>query len=245
MILELKNLTKYFGGLCAVNHVSFSLEKGQVKSIIGPNGAGKTTLFNLISGSLNADAGDVFFEGQRVTRLPPHKLCRLGMARSFQITNIFQGLTVFENARLAAQGRVRKLLLFGSVDKLAQQRDEAKQVLELVGLWHHRDEVSGNLSHGDQRHLEIAIALASKPSLLLLDEPTAGMTRAEARSTIELVKRLRGTVTILLIEHDMDLVFELSEKIVVLHQGEVLAEGDGDEIRRNKEVQTAYLGEDI
>ena len=245
MILELKNLTKYFGGLCAVNNVSFSLDKGQVKSIIGPNGAGKTTLFNLISGTLNADAGDTFFRGQRVTKLPPHKLCRLGMARSFQITNIFQGLTVFENARLAAQGQVRKLLLLGSVNKLPQQRDDAKKVLELVGLWHQRDELAGNLSHGDQRHLEIAITLASKPSLLLLDEPTAGMTRAEARGTIDLVKRLRGTVTILLIEHDMDLVFELSEKIVVLHLGEVLAEGDGNEIKRNKEVQKAYLGEDI
>jgi branched-chain amino acid transport system ATP-binding protein len=245
LILDLRGLTKNFGGLCALNHVSFSVPKGQVRSVIGPNGAGKTTLFNLISGALAADEGDIFFGGRKINGFPPHRLCRQGMARSFQITNIFQSLTTFENVRLSSQGQVRKLLLFGSVDRLVQQRDETREILELVGLWNERNELAGNLSHGDQRHLEIGIALASKPSLLLLDEPTAGMTIKESRGTIELIKRLQGVVTILLIEHDMELVFEVSEGIVVLHQGQVLAEGNPDKIRLNKDVQRAYLGGDI
>jgi len=225
--------------------VSFSVPKGQVKSVIGPNGAGKTTLFNLISGALVPDEGDIFFEGRKINGFLPHRLCRQGMARSFQITNIFQSLTAFENVRLSSQGQVKKLLLFGSVDRLVQQRDETREILELVGLWNERNELAGNLSHGDQRHLEIGIALASKPSLLLLDEPTAGMTIKESRGTIELIKRFQGAVTILLIEHDMELVFEVSEGIVVLHQGQVLAEGNPDKIRLNKDVQRAYLGGDI
>jgi branched-chain amino acid transport system ATP-binding protein len=245
MILEVRQLVKHFGGLVAVNRVSLSVDKGQVKSIIGPNGAGKTTLFNLISGALIPDKGEIFFKDQRINGTPPHKLCRQGLARSFQITNIFQNLSVFENVRLASQGRMRELGLFGSISRLTQQDEEANQILDLVNLWDNRDELAGNLSHGDQRHLEIGIALASRPLLLLLDEPTAGMTPKESQATIELIKRFRETVTILLIEHDIELVFEVSDQIIVLHQGSVLAEGDPDEIRSNKEVQEAYFGEEI
>lgn len=245
MILELKELTKNFGGFVAVKRVSLSLDKGQVRSIIGPNGAGKTTLFNLISGALIPDEGEIFFKGKKINGFLPSKLCRQGMARSFQITNIFQGLTVFENVRLAAQGQIKKLLLFGSTDRLTAQNEEAKRILDLIDLWDKRDKLAGNLSHGDQRHLEIGIALASRPSLLLLDEPTAGMISKESRATIELIKRFRETVTILLIEHDIDVVFEVSDQITVLHQGTILAEGNPDEIKSNIEVQNAYFGEEL
>lgn len=245
MILEVRQLVKHFGGLIAVNRVSLTLEKGQVKSVIGPNGAGKTTLFDLISGALIPDKGEIFFKDHKINGTPPHKLCRQGLARSFQITNIFQGLTVFENVHLASQGQMRGLRLFGSISHLTQQANEARRILGLVGIWDQRDELAGNLSHGDQRHLEIGIALASRPSLLLLDEPTAGMTPKESQATIELINRFRETVTILLIEHDIDVVFEVSDQIIVLNQGCVLAEGNPDEIRSNKEVQEAYLGEEV
>lgn len=242
-VLELNSVTKNFRGLVAVDRLTLSVPKGQTKSVIGPNGAGKTTVFNLISGALLPSSGEILFNGRRINGVPPHKLCRLGMARSFQITNIFQGLTVFENIRLACQGKTGRSSLLGSVEHLKEEIEETRQILELLGLLHKRDETAGNLSHGDQRHLEIGIALAARPTFLLLDEPTAGMNLGESRATIELIKTFKGSLTILLIEHDIDLVFEVSDEIAVLHQGRLLAEGDPNEIKANKEVRKAYLGE--
>jgi branched-chain amino acid transport system ATP-binding protein len=244
-LLEINNVTKKFRGLVAVERLNLSVSKGQTKSVIGPNGAGKTTVFNMISGALLPTSGEIFFEGQKIDGFAPHRLCRLGMARSFQITNIFQGLTVFENIRLSCQGRTGRFSLFGSVEHLKEQMEETEQILELIGLSEKKDEMAGNLSHGDQRHLEIGIALASRPTFLLLDEPTAGMNLGESRATIELIKKFKGSLTILLIEHDIDLVFEVSDEIAVLHQGRLLAEGDPSEIKANKEVRRAYLGEEV
>lgn len=245
MFLEVRQVSKSFGGLKAVNRVTLAVEKGQVVSLIGPNGAGKTTIFNLITGVFYPEEGDIFFNDHRITGMPPYKLCHLGLARSFQITNIFQGLTVFENIRLARQGQKRGFNLLGSISHLSQLNNEAEDILNLLGLWNQRDELAGNLSHGDQRYLEIGIALASQPSMLLLDEPTAGMTPMETRASIELIKRLREKVTIILIEHDIDLVFEVSDKIMVMHQGSLLAEGTPNEVKGNKAVQEAYLGEEV
>jgi branched-chain amino acid transport system ATP-binding protein len=244
-LLELNSVTKKFRGLVAVERLNLSVSKGQTKSVIGPNGAGKTTVFNMISGALLPNSGEILFDGRKINGFPPHKLCRLGMARSFQITNIFQGLTVFENVRLSCQGKTGKIHLFGSVEHLKEQTEEARHVLDLIGLSDKKDELAGNLSHGDQRHLEIGIALASRPTFLLLDEPTAGMNLGESRATIELIKKFRGTLTILLIEHDIDLVFEVSDEIAVLHQGRLLAEGLPSEIKANGEVRRAYLGEAV
>lgn len=245
MFFEVKQVSKSFGALKAVNRVTLAVKKGQVVSLIGPNGAGKTTLFNLITGVFYPEEGDIFFNDHRITGMPPYKLCHLGLARSFQITNIFQGLTVFENIRLARQGQTRGFNLLGSISHLSQLNNEAEDILNLLGLWNQRDELAGNLSHGDQRYLEIGIALASQPSMLLLDEPTAGMTPMETRASIELIKRLREKVTIMLIEHDIDLVFEVSDRIMVMHQGSLLAEGSPNEVKNNKAVQKAYLGEEI
>jgi branched-chain amino acid transport system ATP-binding protein len=245
LFLEVRQVSKSFGGLKAVNRVTLAVEKGQVVSLIGPNGAGKTTIFNLITGVFYPEEGDIFFNDHRITGMPPYKLCHLGLARSFQITNIFQGLTVFENIRLARQGQTRGFNLLGSISHLSQLNNEAEDILNLLGLWNQRDELAGNLSHGDQRYLEIGIALASQPSMLLLDEPTAGMTPMETRASIELIKRLREKVTIILIEHDIDLVFEVSDKIMVMHQGSLLAEGTPNEVKGNKAVQEAYLGEEV
>ena len=245
MFFEVNEIRKRFGGLVAVDSVSFAVNEGEVTSVIGPNGAGKTTLFNLITGVFAPEEGDIYFRGERITGTPPHKLYHRGLARSFQITNIFQGLTVFENIRLASQGKNRGLNLFSSVSHLKGCNEEARRILELLGLWAHRDELSGNLSHGDQRYLEIGIALAARPSMLLLDEPTAGMTPLETRSTIDLIKRLRTSVTILLIEHDIDMILEVSDRIIVMQLGQILAEGSPDEVKADKDVQKAYFGEEF
>jgi len=245
LFFEVRQVSKSFGALKAVDRVTLAVEKGQVVSLIGPNGAGKTTLFNLITGVIYPEKGDIFFNNHRITGTPPYKLCRLGLSRSFQITNIFQGMTVFENIRLASQGQVRKFNLLGSVSRLTPSTKEAERILDLLGLWEQRDELAGTLSHGDQRYLELGIALASQPSMLLLDEPTAGMTPMETRASIELIKRLREKMTIMLIEHDIGLVFEVSDRIMVMNQGGLLADGLPNEVKNNKAVQVAYLGEEI
>jgi branched-chain amino acid transport system ATP-binding protein len=244
-VLKLSSVSKRFGGLVAVDRLDLAVPKGQVKSVIGPNGAGKTTLFNLICGAIAPDSGEILFDDRKINGLTPYKLCRLGMARSFQVTNIFQGLSVYENIRISCQGQMRKILLFGSVGHLKEQAEETKRILDLIGLLEKQDELAGNLSHGDQRHLEIGIALGSKPSFLLLDEPTAGMNLHESRATLELINRFRGSITILLIEHDIDLVFKVSDSIAVLHQGQLLAEGNPEMIKADKEVVKAYLGEEF
>ncbi|MCL6640337.1 MAG: ABC transporter ATP-binding protein, partial [Candidatus Rokubacteria bacterium] len=208
------------------------------------NGAGKTTLFNLITGHLRPDAGRVVFQGREITGLPPHEICRLGMGRSFQRTNIFPRLTVFQNVQAAfISHRGRGLDLWRRVDRL--YREETEAVLASVGLLDKAGEVSAFLSHGNQKQLELAIALASEPQLLLLDEPTAGMSAAETRETIALVSRItreRG-LTLLFTEHDMAVVFSIAEVITVLHQGRVIAEGAPGEVRQDPEVRRVYLGE--
>jgi len=241
----LKGITKKFGGLLAVNNVYLSVEEGHIKSIIGPNGAGKTTLFNMINGTELPDAGEIYFNGQNITGFIPSRLCKKGLVRSFQITNIFQGLCVFENIRLACQGQETKISLFGGKEHLTKHYAKTEEILKLIGLWDERETIAGYLSHADQRNLEIGIALASQPSLLLLDEPTAGMTSSESKNTIKLIERFKRKLTILLIEHDIDLVFQVSDEIAVLQYGALLAEGNPNEIRTNKKVQEAYLGEEI
>ncbi len=243
-MLEVRDLRKSFGGFEAVGGVSLSVAAGQVTAIIGPNGAGKTTLFNLITGHVRPDAGAVRFDGRDITGLAPHDVCRLGVGRSFQRTNIFPRLTVFQNVQAAfISHRRRGLDLFTPVDRL--YRDETQALLASLGLLDRSGEMSGFLSHGAQKQLELGIALASEPRLLLLDEPTAGMSAVETRDTIRLISRIareRG-LTLLFTEHDMEVVFSIAQTITVLHQGRVIAGGTPAEVRGDPEVRRVYLGE--
>lgn len=244
MILTVKNVKKSFDGFVAVNGVSLSVQKGEICSIIGPNGAGKTTLFNLITRHLPADSGEVTFKGINISNMPPHKICRLGIGRSFQRTNIFPRLTVFQNIQAALLAhRGMSLNFFKTADALFRQ--ETEEILERVGLRDFREIVSGSLSYGYQKQLELGIALASNPELLLLDEPTAGMSAQETRQTIALIEKISREkgLTLLFTEHDMEVVFSIAERILVLHQGKLIAEGTPEEIKLNKEVQKVYLGE--
>jgi branched-chain amino acid transport system ATP-binding protein len=224
--------------------VSFTVAQGSISAIIGPNGAGKTTLFNLITGHLAPDAGRVIFQGRDTTGIAPHDLCRLGMGRSFQRTNIFPRLTVFENVQAAfVSHRGRGWNLLTPVRRL--YRPETEALLEAVGLLEHADEISGFLSHGGQKQLELGIALALEPEILLLDEPTAGMSASETRESIALIERLtrERRLTLLFTEHDMEVVFSIAQEITVLHQGRIITAGAPDEVRRDPEVRRVYLGE--
>jgi branched-chain amino acid transport system ATP-binding protein len=244
MILQVDNLVKSFDGFIAVAGVSFQVEKGELCSIIGPNGAGKTTVFNMITGHLRMDKGRVVFNGMDISRLPGHKICRLGLGRSFQRINIFSRLTVFENIQAAVlTHRGKSLSFFTSVQPLFQE--ETEEILVSVGLQDHRDAVSGSLAYGFQKQLELGIALASNPKMLLLDEPTAGMSRQETKATIELIGKIvrEKGLTLLFTEHDMSVVFSISERIMVLHQGQLIASGPPDEVRTNQDVQKIYIGE--
>ena len=242
-MLEVRDVRKSFDGFAAVAGVSLSVAAGETAAIIGPNGAGKTTFFNLITGHLRPDAGSVLLEGRDITGVAPHDVCRLGMGRSFQRTNIFPRLTVFQNvqaAYLSHRGRGRDL--WSRVDRLYHEETEA--LLASLGLVERSGELSGFLSHGAQKQLELGIALASEPKLLLLDEPTAGMSATETRETIRLIERIqreRG-LTLLFTEHDMDVVFSIARKLIVLHQGRVIAEGAPDQVRADPEVRRVYLG---
>jgi branched-chain amino acid transport system ATP-binding protein len=243
-VLEVRDLTKTFDGFRAVGNVSFDVPRGGISAIIGPNGAGKTTLFNLITGHLGADSGQVTLNGRDVTGVAPHRLCRMGMGRSFQRQNIFPRLSVFENVQAAfVSHRGRGWNMLGRVDGL--YREETAQLLDAVGLRDKTNEIAGLLSHGGQKQLELGIALALEPEILLLDEPTAGMSAAETRESIALIGRLareRG-LTLLFTEHDMGVVFSIAQRITVLHQGKVIADGSPDEVRRDPEVRQVYLGE--
>ncbi|PYO03042.1 MAG: ABC transporter ATP-binding protein [Candidatus Rokuibacteriota bacterium] len=243
-MLEVRDVRKAFDGFQAVAGVTLGVARGQIAAIIGPNGAGKTTFFNLITGHLRPDAGAVVLNGRDITGLPPHDVCRLGMGRSFQRTNIFPKLTVFQNVQAAfISHRGRGWSFFSRVEPL--YRDETSAVLESIGLRDKADEVSGFLSHGNQKQLELGIALASEPDLLLLDEPTAGMSATETRETIRLIERVtreRG-LTLLFTEHDMEVVFSIAQRISVLHQGRLIAEGAPAEVRNDPEVRRVYLGE--
>jgi branched-chain amino acid transport system ATP-binding protein len=244
MILEVEGLTKSFGGLMVTGHISFSIQEGERSAVIGPNGAGKTTLFNLVTGHLRPDEGKVYFQGEEITGLPPHRICRKGISRSFQRVNIFPMLSVFENVQVAVLVTQRKTRgIFFSAREMA--RKETQMILDSIGLGEQEKVISGTLSHGDQKRLDLGIALAGNPRLLLLDEPTSGMSPEESTQAMALIDRVtreRG-ITLLFIEHDIGAVFALAEMIRVLHMGCIIAEGKPEEIRENDEVQRIYLGE--
>ena len=244
MLLQIENLMKAFGGFQATDHVNLSIEKGSLRSLIGPNGAGKTTLFNQITGYLVPDSGRVLFKGEEITGLHPYEISRIGITRAFQIINIFPRLTVLESVQLAILAkRGHTLKCFAPAKKMVWE--EAMAVLETVGLAERAALRARELSHGDQRVLELALAIAGEPELLLLDEPMAGMSPFERVKVTELIQRIhqdRG-VTVLFCEHDMDVVFGISEKVTVLHQGRVIAEGKPEEIKKNEEVHMVYLGQ--
>ncbi len=241
--LVLVGLAKDFGGLRAVDSVNLTLGRGERRAIIGPNGAGKTTLFNLISGELPVTAGKVILFGKDATHLPPDRRVALGLGRTYQIMNLFPGLTVLENVLLAVQGlRRTKFVMHQSISAYPELFERARDLLEHVGLWEKRDLSITSLSYGEQRQMEVLLALAGDPKVLLLDEPTAGLSPAEARMLTGLLRTLDPSITMLLIEHDMDVAFDVAERITVLHVGRVLAEGAKEEVKRNPEVQKIYLG---
>lgn len=244
MILETQNLTKSFGGLTAVHDVNLQVREGELVSIIGPNGAGKTTFFNLLTGHIFPDSGKVLFQGTDITHLPPHTICRMGIGRSFQRLNIFPRLTAFTNVQVAVFSAQQKSHHLFSAAK-NQARKETDEILESVGLLDKKNVAAGLLAHGDQKRLEIGIALAVRPVLLLLDEPTQGMSPRETLETTELIQKLvrqRG-LTLIFVEHDMSVVFGISDNIRVLHQGKIIFSGKPQEVRNNEEVQRIYLGE--
>jgi branched-chain amino acid transport system ATP-binding protein len=241
-LLRTERLTRAFGSLIAVDRVGVTIHAGELRSIIGPNGAGKTTFFRLISGEMMPTSGRIWFGDRDITGLPQHAVARLGIAKSYQITNVFPHLSVHENVRVAVQGPARAFNFWSRADRLDDVRDRATALLERVGLAAKADRLAAHLSHGEKRHLEIGIALASDPALLLLDEPTAGMSPEETDETMRLIRELAAGRTVILVEHKMKVVMRISDRITVLHQGQVLAEGTPEEIRSNDRVQQTYLG---
>ena len=243
MILQVRELCKGFGGLAAVDHVSLEVDTGELHAVIGPNGAGKTTLINLLSGDLRATSGSILFRGDEISALTPEQRSLQGIGRSYQKTNIFAGFSALENCRLAAQSRSPRALNWLrdalSYDEIMQQ---ARSALNLVVLSARANDLALELSHGEQRQLEIAMCLATQPQLLLLDEPLAGMGAEESQKMVELIRRVAKSHAVLLVEHDMDAVFQLAKRLTVMVDGRVLASGTPEEIRANREVQTAYLG---
>ena len=242
-MLQVEGLVKCFDDFMAVNGANLTVGKGEIVAVIGPNGAGKTTLFNLITGALKRDKGRNVFKGEDISELPPYEICKKGISRSYQIVNIFPRLTVFENVQVAVFSyQKRSSNLFQPAQGIAVE--ETRSILESMGLSKKGGSIAGSLSHGDQKILEIAIALGNEPELLILDEPTAGMSPEETQETMELVKRLakqRG-LTILFCEHDMDIVFSIAQSIMVMRHGQTIIQGSLEEVRSNKEVQEAYLG---
>lgn len=246
IILEAQKLRKAFGGLVAVNDVSLQVERGVMHSIIGPNGAGKTTLFNLLSGNLRPTSGRLLYNGRDITRLPLHKRAHVGIGRSFQITNVFNNLTVYENVRLAVQALDgASMVIFTRYDRFSSYEIKALEAIEVVGLRGLENTPATVLPHGDKRKLELAIILASDPQLLLLDEPTAGMATEQVPELMQTINNIRtlGNKTIMLVEHNMSVVMSVSDKITVMNYGAVLAEGTPSEIATNTTVQSAYLGD--
>jgi branched-chain amino acid transport system ATP-binding protein len=241
-ILEIRNLSVNFGGLRAVDEVSFRISRNHITTVIGPNGAGKSTLFNLISGALRPRNGQVLIEGVEYTAQPPYRMQAAGLARSFQITNLFFELSVAENLRLAAQILEPLSMAWRPVHASHAAQARVDELLHRFGLATKAQYPVGNLSHGEQRRLEVAVALACKPKILLLDEPTQGMSHSDTQDTAALIKSLTTDATVLLIEHDIGLVMGLSDHVIVMHQGQKLAEGSPADVRSNPAVQTAYFG---
>lgn len=242
-ILETRSLSKAFGSLRAVSGVDFRVPQGELRAVIGPNGAGKTTLFNLISGRMAPTSGRVYFGGEDITGSPPHAVVRKGVGRSFQITNVFPRLSVLDNVRIAVLARRRKTMdMLSPVGSHRREREEALDILGEVGLRHKANRPTTALGHGERRNLELGITLALAPRLILLDEPTAGMSVEETSSTIALVKKIARDKTLVFTEHDMGVVFSIADRISVLHQGSVIAEGTPEEVRADEGVRLAYLG---
>ncbi|MFH0730973.1 MAG: ABC transporter ATP-binding protein [Pseudomonadota bacterium] len=242
-MLKIENLQKSFDGFMAVSDANLEVNKGEVVAVIGPNGAGKTTLFHLITGQVSPDRGRILFNGLDIAGLPPYQVCRKGICRSYQVVNIFNRMTVFENVQVALMSFRRMTLnLFTPAKKLLT--GETFGILESVGLAQKADQVSGSLSHGDQKVLEIAIALGNRPELLILDEPTAGMSPEETAMALGLMNRLSGELglTILFCEHDMELVFSIARRIMVMQQGKTLIQATPDQVKSSPQVQQAYLG---
>ncbi len=240
-ILKTELLTVRFGGLAALSNVNFEIRRSEVRAIIGPNGAGKSTFFNCLTGALRPTGGRIIFDGQDITGLPPNMISQMGIARSYQITNILPNATALENVRIAAQSRRHGWNMAKHHGAFPDINEKAEKALASVGLLGKADELAANLSHGEQRNLEIGIALATEPTLLCLDEPTAGMSASETHDTMQLVRRIAKNLTILIVEHDMQVVMELCHRITVLHYGEILADGTPAEIQRNLKVQEVYL----
>ncbi len=241
LLLRAEDLDRSFGGIHAVDGVSLAVPRGSLHAVIGPNGSGKTTLFNLITGHTRPGAGRVMFDGEDITGLPYYKVARRGLAKSYQITTVFPLLTVFENVRVAVQAASHAYVFWRPAERIRSVVERTEQVLERIGLTQDRNAVASSLSHGDQRRLDLAIALATSPRLLLLDEPTAGMSPAETADTVALVRELNKDVTILMIEHKMDVILAIADRITVLHQGKTLFEGVPDEVKAHPEVQEVYL----
>lgn len=247
-LLKIEKLNKAFGRVIAASNIDLTFEPGVLTSIIGPNGAGKSTLINMLSGSLPVDSGRVLFQGADITHLPIHQRVKMGLCRSFQVVNIFPDLTVFDNVQipvLAVQNRAKRL--FRPVVREVDVHREVSDVLERIDLGAEARTVASALSHGDKRLLEVGIALAVRPRLLFLDEPTAGMNPVERVSILENIRRLseEGKTTFVIVEHDMDIVFSLSDRVVVLHHGEIIGDGTTDEIQNSARVREVYLGEEV
>ena len=239
--LRTEDLTVRFGGLTALNQVNFAVGRDEIRAIIGPNGAGKSTFFNCLTGVIRPSSGHILFDGGEITGLPPDRISHKGIARSYQITNILPNATTLENVRIAAQSRRHGWSLLAHYRAYRDIIAKAEEVLEAVGLLSKANELAANLSHGEQRNLEVGIALATEPQLLCLDEPTAGMSAAETQDTMALVRSIAKNLTILIVEHDMQVVMELAQRITVLHYGEILAEGTPAEIQQNPRVLEVYL----
>ena len=247
-LLRTEKLKKYFGVVSAADDVNLTIEKGRLTSVIGPNGAGKTTLINLLTGNILPDSGKVFFNGEEITRLPIHKRVKKGICRSFQIMNIFPKLSVYENLQIPILSYLnRSMRFYRPAHCHIDANERVDQLLQEIGLTNKRDLLAGTLSHGDQRLLEIGLAMAPEPKLLFLDEPTAGMNPVERVRVLENIRRLsiEKESTFVIVEHDMDIVFSLSDRIVVLHRGQILADGTPAEIKGNEDVRKVYLGEEI
>ena len=242
-MLHVESIVKSFDGFMAVNGATLKVEKGDVVAVIGPNGAGKTTLFNLISGQLPPTAGNIWFKDENIAGLAPHRVCRKGISRSYQVVNIFHRLTVFENVQVAVLSHRKKTFNLFKPAKLMAVK-ETRDILDSVGLLDKAEMISGTLSHGDQKVLEIGIALGNRPELLILDEPTAGMSPEETAVTLRLMKRLSGELglTILFCEHDMGMVFSIANQIMVMQHGGTIIQGSPDDVRNNQLVREAYLG---
>ena len=242
-ILEVKAISRYFGKFQALNNIDVAFMPGELTAIIGPNGAGKSTFFNVISGGIPPSTGQVLFEGRDITGLAPHDFARIGIAKSFQITNVFKQISTHENVRVALQMRVSRFQILQPRQDYVELIERADALLARVGLTESRNKLAGDLAHGQQRSLEVAMALACDPKLLLMDEPTAGMSPQESTVMMDLIFQLSAERTVILVEHKMKLVMGLCRRLIVLHHGELLAEGTPDDIRNNAEVKRVYLGQ--